>query len=116
MSARAERRPAFGHPLPASLAVVALLFVAVALRAAEPLHAPLPLRHPVQDKNFFVLSLMEGSAAIENDAELKRLLAAKTDALHKTIACTDVDCFAAPMRWSEGEMNDVAAALRRLSA
>jgi hypothetical protein len=112
MPAPTERIPAFAGR--GALAFVVAL-IAVAALAAEPLHAPLPLRHPVQDKNFFVLSAMESSAAIANDAELKRLLTAKRDALHKLAACADVECFAAPMRWSDAEINDVAAALRRLS-
>ena len=82
-----------------------LLFVPVVLCAAEPRHAPLPLRAPLQDKNFFVLSLMErtpASVIVADDAELKSLLTLKRDALHKTATTcqSEVDCFTAPMRWS----------------
>ena len=96
------------------LAVV--FFVPLALSAAEPSHTPLPLRHPVQDKNFFVMSLMERTPAVANDAELKTLLAAKRDALHKAAtACEpNVDCFAAAMRWSDAEVAEAAQALRHL--
>src|SRR2546430_2418898 len=96
------------------LAVV--FFVPLVLAAAEPSHTPLPLRHPVQDKNFFVLSLMERTPAVANDAELKTLLAAKRDALHKAAtACEpNVDCFATAMRWSDAEVAEAAQALRHL--
>lgn len=97
----------------------ALLLVALlplALRAAEPLPAPLPLRAPVQDKNFYVLSLMERTPA--SDVDLKRLLATKRDALHKAAtACEkEAECFATALRWSDAEMNEAAAALRRAYA
>jgi hypothetical protein len=87
----------------------ALLLVALlplALRAAEPLRAPLPLHAPVQDKNFYVLSLLQ--------EPLPRVLAAKREALHKaaTECEKEAECFAAAMRWSDSEMTEVAAALR----
>ena len=88
---------------------VMLLFVAATLQAAEPLHAPLPLRNAVQDKNFYVLSLL--------DQQLPRVLEAKRAALH-TAATTcekDAECFAAALRWSDVEMSEVAAALRPTS-
>lgn len=96
-----------------------LLLIALfplALRAAEPLRAPLPLREPVQDKNFYVLSLMERTRP--SDVELTRLLATKRAALHQAAtACEkEAECFAAALRWSDAEMAEGAAALRRVSA
>lgn len=85
---------------------VSLLFASLALLAAEPAHAPLPLRAPVQDKNFYVLSLLE--------ADVPRLLAAKREALHKaaTECEKEAECFAAALRWTDAEMAEAAAALR----
>jgi hypothetical protein len=85
------------------------------VRAADPLRAPLLLRAPVQDKNFYVLSLMERTPP--SDADLNRLLSSKRDALHKaaTECEKDAECFASAMRWSDAEMQEGAAALRRAS-
>jgi hypothetical protein len=98
-----------------ALALV-LLLVPLALRAADPLRAPLPLRAPVQDKNFYVLSLMERTPP--SDVDLKRLLATKREALHQaaTSCEKEAECFAAALRWSDAEMNEAAAALRRAYA
>lgn len=85
---------------------IVFLFIATALRAAGPAHAPLPLRDAVRDKNFFVLSLIE--------QKLPDVLAAKRAALHKaaTECEKEAECFAAALRWTDAEMNDVAAALK----
>ena len=77
------------------------------------------LQFPLQDKNFYALSLMQrtkpAAAEIARDAELERLLEAKREALHKaaTTCQSDVACFTAPMRWSDAEVETAASALRR---
>jgi hypothetical protein len=78
--------------------------------------APLHLTSPVQDKNFYALSLLEKSRAVARDAELAALGRAKADALHHaTATCAlDVACFAAAMKFSDAEIAQAAAALRRL--
>jgi len=87
-------------------ALLLIALVPLALRAAEPLPAPLPLHAPVQDKNFYVLSVLR--------EQLPRVLATKREALHKaaTECEKEAECFAAAMRWSDAEMTEVAAALR----
>jgi DUF218 domain len=87
-----------------------LLLGALAARAAEPLRAPLPLRDPLQDKNFWLLSVL--------DQPLPQVLAAKREALHRAAtACEkEAECFAAALRWTDGEMAEVAAALRPADA
>ncbi|MDQ6802921.1 MAG: hypothetical protein M3041_19120, partial [Acidobacteriota bacterium] len=62
-----------------ALVFFTLLFAASLLSAEKaPARAPLLLTAPVQDKNFFLLSLFERSAAVSNairsDAELKEIL------------------------------------------
>ena len=89
---------------------IALLFVSASLLAAAPDRAPLPLSAPVQDKNFFVLSLLE-KAAPPSDGELKELLRAKQEALR---AECDVACFTAKMRFSDDEISRAAVALEQL--
>src|SRR5437764_3638779 len=78
--------------------------------------APLHLNRPVQDKNFYALSLLERSSAVMADAELNGILRAKRDALHKatTTCALDCNCFAAAMKFSDAEIAQIAAALRRL--
>ena len=78
--------------------------------------APLHLTKPVQDKNFYALSLLERSSAVAADAELNAILRAKRDALHKatTTCALDSNCFAAAMKFSDAEIAQIAAALRRL--
>jgi hypothetical protein len=95
---------------------LAVLLVASAAQAAEPARAPLPLRAPVQDKNFYLLTLLEKTSAASTDADLKALLEGKTAALGKatTTCALDCDCFAAAMRLSDDEVSRAADALRRL--
>ena len=78
--------------------------------------APLHLTNPVQDKNFYALSLLERSSAVAGDAELNAILRVKRDALHKatTTCALDCNCFAAAMKFSDAEIAQIATALRRL--
>src|SRR5437762_4490250 len=97
--------------------LIALLLAAPTLSAATSLaRAPLPLRAPVQDKNFYVLSLLSRSAAVRNDGKLSALTAEKFTALQRTTAACALDCscFAAAMRFSDDEIADAADSLRRL--
>lgn len=88
--------------------------------APEPARAPLSLTSPVQDKNFFLLSLFETSrsaaAIVGSDSELKELLRVKREALHDaaTHCDADVQCFTAGLRFSDGEVSAVSGALLRL--
>src|ERR1041384_8707395 len=79
-------------------------------------HAPLPLTRPVQDKNFYVLSLLERNPAVRSNAALATLRAAKARALHDAVGtcALDVACFAAAMRFSDAEIDAVARALNDL--
>ena len=105
---------------PRRAAVVILLLLAAAARA-EPAKAPLHLTRPVQDKNFYLLSLFErtpaAARAIRADAGLSALLREKGAALHRAAATCGLDdnCFASAMKFSEQEIGQAAAALRRLA-
>src|SRR5437763_2047556 len=78
--------------------------------------APLHLTNPVQDKNFYALSLLERSSAVAGDAELNAILRVKRDALHKatTTCALDCNCYAAAMKFSDAEIALIATMLRRL--
>src|SRR2546423_4880445 len=66
----------------------------------------------VQDKNYFVLTLLERTPArLESDAELKDLLRTKQDVLR---SCADVACFTSKMRFTDEEIAYAAGALTRL--
>jgi DUF218 domain len=107
-----------------ALVLVTLLFGPAVLsaekQAAGPARAPLLLTAPVQDKNFFLLSLFERTRAVSNaigsDAELKDVLRVKRDALHNaaTVCKADIDCLTANLRFTEEEILRTANALRRL--
>jgi len=103
-----ERHRKGGVSLRGSVAT-ALLFCGLVLQAAEPKRAPLPLRAPIQDKNFYLLSLIERTPAIaralNDDAQLTELHRAKADALR-----TDWE----KLRFSDAEISAAGAALRHL--
>jgi hypothetical protein len=71
------------------------------LAAAEPLRAPVRLEAPVQDKNFYLLSLLERTPdvreAVQAEPVLARIAAERLATLDKAVkTCNlDIDC----MRW-----------------
>lgn len=93
-------------PRPALL----LLTSAIGLLGAEPAHAPVALRDPLQDKNFFLLSATERTPAVrslvQSDPALARIAAAKRSTLSDAPrACVaDVACYANAMRWTDDEI------------
>jgi len=95
---------------PRRIVFLAVLLLGRLVYAAEPLHAPLPLRSPVQDKNFFLLSAIERKESvrgiIESDPELRKLREEKVKAL--------TDAPASKLRFTDDEMSTAAAVLRRL--
>ena len=77
--------------------------------------APLPLKSGVQDKNFYLLSLIERTADVKKavqagvagDKREKLVKAAETCAL-------DLDCYAAAMKWTDTEIGAAEKSLRGL--
>lgn len=98
-----------------------ILFLSLLAQAA-PRPAPLILHHPVQDKNFYLLSSIEQNpsvrALIQADPDLARLANTKRTALTAAPqACAaNVECYARAMRWSDDEIAQARAALARLAA
>jgi hypothetical protein len=87
---------------------------------AEPVHAPIQFRSPVEDKNFYLLSTITRTDAVERavraDGALASLWAAKRAALAKSAdsCAARLACYADAMQFSDGEMVAAADALKRL--
>src|SRR5438045_6783124 len=106
------------------LSVLLVLVLPVARLAGQsaslPRRAPVVLTAPTQDKNFYLLSLIERSSeaakAIEVDESLRRIAATKRGAPAKEAQpCTpDPACFTGQLRFTEEEIADASSALRRL--
>jgi hypothetical protein len=86
-----------------------LLLCGLVIQAAEPGRAPVPLRAPLQDKNFYLLSLIERTPAvarvIADDPELAAIGREKANALRADWQ---------QLRFSEAEITAASTALRRL--
>lgn len=102
-------------------APILFLFLGLLVQAA-PKPAPLTLHHPVQDKNFYLLSSIEENpsvrALIQADPDLARLATAKRTALTGAPQACDanVECYAKAMRWSDEEIAQARTAFTRLAA
>jgi hypothetical protein len=83
--------------------------------------APLSLTHPVQDKNFYLLSLLERlpavRAAVLRDPALSAIAAGKRGALAKAaLSCeADLECYARALRFSGLEIAGADAALKKIA-
>jgi len=100
---------------------LSILFVALALSAAQPpAPTPVPLQHPVQDKNFYILSLIEQSpaakSAIKSDPILAKLAEAKRAGLSEAVKTCPADpsCYAKALKWTNEEIDQAKHALSSL--
>jgi len=88
--------------------------------ASGPAHRPVELRRPVQDKNFFLLSLVEREpavrAAIQQDSTLAGLRADRAAAINRAVSqCgADLECNTIAFRWTDEQISRAAAALAGL--
>lgn len=104
-----------------SLAALLLLIAACGLAAAEPAHAPVTMRHPLQDKNYFLLSAIQRTPAVrallQADPALAQLATTKRTALlGSTQSCAaEVACYAKSMRWTDDEIAQARTALAALT-
>ncbi len=100
---------------------VLLFFWCCCLAVGAPAHAPLELRNPLQDKNFYLLSAIERTPAaralIQVDPTLAGIGAAKRTALSESlrVCAADVPCYARAMRWTDNEIAQARAALGTLA-
>jgi hypothetical protein len=74
------------------------------------------MRSPLQDKNFFVLSVLQRTPMQDDD--LAAIASNKRDALRNALATCGVDaaCFASGLRLTDGEIERAAAALQHHGA
>lgn len=97
--------------------VAILLVLGLCIQAQNPAHAPLDLRSPVQDKNFFLLSALERipsvTQAISAHPALRQIAGRKQDALtYAANQCgPNAECHANAMRFSSEEIQIVGEAL-----
>jgi len=91
--------------------------------ALEPTHFDsryrLELLHPVQDKNFYLFSLLQRERAlrlaIQQDDTLQRLAGERRSAQKKALACSDVACVVGLHRLDPSTVQAVSGRLRQLS-
>ncbi len=73
-------------------------------------------QHPLQDKNFYLLTLLERSSAIQSDPALSKIHTARLEAL-LTAANTcqlDVPCYSKALRFSPEQTAEISTALASL--
>jgi hypothetical protein len=79
----------------------------------------LSLPQPVQDKNFYLLSLFQRNPSVRRllsqNKTLKQLAAAKASVLKKASSCGNVDCFDQLIRFDELSIEAVATELQTLA-
>jgi 8-oxo-dGTP pyrophosphatase MutT (NUDIX family) len=83
---------------------------------------PLALRWPLADKNFYLLTRLEGDprarAELSSDAALRELATAKREAVKRAASgcALDRDCYLGAVRWKDVEIEAVSGRLRNLVA
>jgi DUF218 domain len=105
------------------LSVASLLLPCLAAAQSlpvAPVHAPVTLVSPVQDKNFYLLSAIERTPeareAVQHAAALSRIAGARNAALDKAArdCAQDVDCYVKSFRWAEDDSAEAGHALSGL--
>jgi hypothetical protein len=97
-----------------------VIAAALAQTAGEPVRAPLRLEAPIQDKNFYLLSLIErtpvAAQALQTEAGLSAVARRKREALAKAFpACApEPTCAIEPFRFTPEESTETATALRHI--
>src|SRR5580698_5135000 len=85
-----------------------------------PAQAPVTLLSPVQDKNFYLLSMLERTPdvkdAVTHAGTLATIAKAKRESLeHAAQSCDfDLSCYANAMKWTDGDITSAKDALREL--
>ena len=100
--------------------IACLLTSLSCVAAAQPLHAPVRFEAPVQDKNFYLLSMLERTPDVRDSVKaepaLARIAAERLAALDKAAkTCNlDLDCYTAAFQWSDAQAKDAGNALAGL--
>jgi DUF218 domain-containing protein len=115
--------PGFSVRSPRFAFVVLLVAASVLPACAQPEapdRAPLPMTHPLSDKNFYLCSLIEQShalrGAVDGNEALTHLKLERRTALRKAIAGDDREAavYASPFLWTSQQIALVADVLRGL--
>ena len=99
---------------------IVLLALFPAIAAEEPARAPVRLESPVQDKIFYLLSMIERTPevrrAVQADATLAHIAAARLSAMDEASKTCKIDlpCNAAAFRWTNEQSAEAGRALGRL--
>jgi hypothetical protein len=100
--------------------IFTLLCCGAASAQTTPAAKPLTLAHPVEDKNFYLLSAINAAkdvrAAVQKDPALASQTTARIAALDNAAkACQlDLDCYAKAFRWTDDQIADASRALTAL--
>jgi hypothetical protein len=100
------------------LLVVALRFIDA--QTVEPAHAPVAIKSPVLDKNFYLLTLLERTsnahAQIKADPTLQRITTERIASMEQAVkSCgSDLNCNTQAFRWSDDQMLEAGEALAAL--
>jgi len=84
---------------------------------SQPIRVPVRLQAPVQDKNFYLLSMLERTPevrdAVKAEPSLSRIATERLAALDKAAKTCDLDiaCYAAAFQWSDAQSKDAGRAL-----
>jgi hypothetical protein len=78
-------------------------------------HTPLSLKSPVQDKNFYLLSLIERTPSVKKAVEAAIPNAKSASLARAAESCgLELDCYATAMKWSDADIDTIAKSLRDL--
>jgi DUF218 domain len=86
----------------------------------KPLAKPITYKHPVEDKNFYLLAQIEATPTIvslfRSNATLSRITKARADALANAVkTCkTEIECYATALKWNAADSEEVRQSLTRL--
>src|SRR4249919_883611 len=91
----------------------AIVLAAQPVNQTKPLAKPLAYKHPVEDKNFYLLAQIEATPTIvslfRSDATLSRITTARVEALANAVkTCkTEIECYATAMKWNAVDSEEV---------
>lgn len=104
----------------AFILTVGLLF-ACRCAVAQPSAQPLPMHHPLEEKNFYLLTAIEddsaSAAAVTADADLQRLAAERRSAARNAVrlCAGDAKCQVESLLWTDEEIHAAELAMSRLT-
>lgn len=104
------------------LLACALCALASLSQTSVPTREPLTLTHPLQDKNFYLFSLIEQSdaalKALRDDANLATIAKDRAFALHAVVSADHQSAFTyiEPLLWSPSQIESISTSLSRLYA